>query len=784
MTIRTDAKSIRSRQEQRPIVSRGVVLRGVVQGVGMRPRVARLARAALLRGQVCNAPDGVHVELFGPRPAIADVLRLLRRDPHVERVAPMHLAAAAPPQRDFSIGASRLAGDRSAALSPDLVACATCIAEVRAPGNRRHQYPFTTCAECGPRYSIATGLPWDRARTAMAPFPMCQACAGEYADPTDRRYHAQTIACPACGPTLLLHTANGGAPARGDAALDAAVLHLRAGRIVAAKGLGGFQLLADARCDTAVAALRARKRRPSRPFAIMVADLAAARRVAEVDPAEAALLASAAGPIVLLRHLPESGLSGLVAPHSPLLGVLLPTTPLHQLLLDRLGAPIIATSGNRGGEPICHDDALVDEVFAGLADAILTHDRRIHHPVDDSLARVMAGAPVLLRRARGYVPQPIRVDRELPACAAVSGHLKAAPALAAGRLVYLTPHVGDLDDLAARDRLRDELRRGGMFSGVVPMRVAADGHRGYGSSHVAASLGLPVHDVQHHLAHVLACAAEHGVRPPFLGVAFDGNGRGDDGTLWGSELFVVTDGGCERRAWLAPFPLPGGEHAFRDPALAALGLLHARLPPDEASSVARELLPFSAQRLRGHLSALAARHGVLTSAAGRLFDATCALLALRREVSFDGEAAMAVEYAAAPAWNTNGVDPTAWATHATAGPIDLAPLIRALIDCRRRNAIAQGAALLHRFLIATIAAVTSAVGLRRVVLSGGCFQNHLLLEGTTQALRTRGHEVHFPQRVPANDGGLALGQAYALANPAWNPATAGWSVPHVPRDPR
>lgn len=756
-------------------VRRRLTVTGTVQGVGFRPFLHRLACAHGLAGLVRNDGRGVVAEVEGPAPAVAAFLSAVEHNPPVNAViggidiVPLPLVR----ERGFRIHHSRPAAAAAIPVPPDLAVCEACLAEVFDPANRRHRHPFTNCTDCGPRYSIIRDLPYDRERTAMAGFALCPACAAEYHDPGDRRFHAEANACPDCGPRLALWTPAGEELAAGHGALEQAAEALRRGRILALKGLGGFQLLADARDPEAVARLRSRKRRPAKPFALMLQSLEAVEAICRVGAADAALLGGRERPIVLLRRRrePAPGAPAIadgVAPGNPWLGVMLPCTPLHHLLLAELGFPVIATSGNAAEEPIVTGEGDALERLAGIADAFLVHDRPILRPVDDSVARIVCGRPQILRRARGYAPAAVDTGAIVPGILAAGGHLKATLAFSRERGVMLSQHIGDLDGPAARDAYEaagEDLQR---LCGGGLRALACDLHPDYHSTRMAerwaAQGGLPLIRVQHHLAHVVAAMAEHGLTPPVLGVAWDGTGYGADGSIWGGEFLLVDAEGWRRVAHLRAFRLPGGEAAIRDPRRSALGLLHeifgdagaerTHLPPVAALTAAE----------RRTLAVMLARNvnAPLASSAGRLFDAVSALLGLSLGPGYEGQAACALEWAAADA---GGGTPYPFAIEpAAAGGaewiIDWAPAVRAILRDRDagRPPAAMSAAF-HAGLAAAIAGVARRMGVEDVLLTGGCFQNARLTEETVAALGRAGHRPWWHRQVPPGDGGLALGQA-------------------------
>ncbi|MEV0567743.1 carbamoyltransferase HypF [Dactylosporangium sp. NPDC050588] len=762
-------------------VARRIEVRGTVQGVGFRPFLYRLARGLGLDGCVRNDGGVVVVEAAGPAEALHALVARLRTEAPVQaRVADVRVSEldgrAPAPGAGFRVGLSirpRPAGAAPGRIPPDLGTCDRCLAELFDPGDRRYRYPFVNCTDCGPRATIVDALPYDRARTSMREFPMCAGCAAQYADPADRRFHAEPIACPACGPRLAWHGAGDAvAAAHGDDALAAAEHLIRRGGVVALKGLGGYQLVCDATDGTAVARLRERKHRPAKPFAVMVDGVATARRLARVGAAEAALLTSPARPVVLLAPLADGRVADAVAPGVPRLGLFLPTTPLHHLLLADLARPLVVTSGNVSDEPIVVDDDEARRRLAGIADGFLGHDRAIRSRYDDSVTRVVAGRASLVRRARGYAPEPIALPVPArPPLLAVGAQLKHTFTLADGGTAFVGPHTGDLEQQATMEAFTANLAQLSRVVGVTPDVVAHDLHPGYLSTQYAAA--LPVGRriaVQHHHAHVASCAAEHGVTGRFIGVAYDGLGLGDDGTLWGGEVFVADLASCRRVARFARAPLPGGEAAVRRPARMALGYLFGSELPDERVPRAAEAF---LRRLPDREVATVRRmveRGVncpVASSAGRLFDAVAALLGVRDDATYEGEAAVALEALAA---GFAGAPELPWRLTARDGLVvyDPTPTLLALLEAVRDGA---GAGPLAAGFHATIAAVTVALcadvaarhGLRTVCLSGGVMQNQLLVETVVAGLAEAGLEPLVNELVPGNDGGISYGQAAVAA---------------------
>jgi hydrogenase maturation protein HypF len=809
-----------------------ITVRGAVQGVGFRPFVYRLAEELNLSGWVNNSAQGVFLEVEGERPSLETfLLRLEAEKPPRSSIQSFEASwLDLVGYSGFEIRPSEAGGPRTALVLPDIATCPDCLAEILDPRDRRYGYSFTNCTNCGPRFSIIDSLPYDRANTSMRSFTMCPACLAEYTDPRNRRFHAQPNACPVCGPQLALWDGVGkpllsGAQPSGSssAVISATADALRQGQIVAVKGLGGFHLMVAAHNEAALRRLRELKHREEKPFALMFPSLEAVQAVCEVSPFEARLLRSPEAPIVLLRRSdsairnPQSALPPSLAPGNPNLGVMLPYTPLHHLLLLALGFPVVATSGNLSDEPICTDENEAVARLGGIADLFLVHNRPIVRHVDDSIVRMMAGRELVLRRARGYAPLPIHlpasIGKRQPAVGntvlAVGAHLKNAVALSVGPQVFLSQHIGDLETdqaFAAFGRVIANFQR---LYEVRPAVIAADAHPDYLSTkfaHDLAQVGRAVPSapvcspgaaapsddgalgtarptfsaprlvsVQHHIAHVLSCMAENELEPPVLGVSWDGTGYGLDGTVWGGEFFLVTDTAVERVAHFRPFRLPGGDQAVKEPRRTALGLLHemfgdaafamSDLPPLRAFSPT-ELGPLKTMLTRG-------LHSPLTSSAGRLFDAVAALAGLRQHVRFEGQAAMELEFA------LEGAPPTQDAYEFTIPPsrfthhvslLDWHPLIEAILANVKRGASAAHISVrFHNALAEAIVAVAQRFSQPRVALSGGCFQNRYLTERSVRRLQEAGFRPYWHQRVPPNDGGIALGQVLAAVRQTPSP---------------
>ena len=771
-----------------------LVVRGAVQGVGFRPFVFRLAEELQLSGWVLNSPQGVFIEVEAGRAALEAFRRRLADEPPPRAVIQgLEASWLDPvPYDGFQIRDSATDGRISALVLPDIATCDDCRREVFDPADRRHRYPFTNCTNCGPRFSILEALPYDRAKTSMRRFTMCADCQREYDDPRDRRFHAQPNACPVCGPQAALWDPDGREVSRGDEAVRGAVFALAAGRVVAVKGLGGFHLLVDAGSDAAVSRLRARKHREEKPLALMYPDLAALEAHANLLADERRLLQSPEAPIVLVaRRGGPAGreLAPSVAPGNPNLGVLLPYTPLHAILLADLGRPVVATSGNVSDEPICTDEREALERLRGIADLFLVHDRRIVRHVDDSIVRVMLGRELVLRRARGYAPLPIPLRHETPPVIGVGAHLKNAIAVTAGANVFVSQHIGDLETREASAAFLEVVGSLERLYRVRPEAAAADLHPDYLSTRYALSLGLPITRVQHHYAHVAACMADNDLEGALLGVAWDGTGYGPDGTVWGGEFLAVSRRGFARAACLRPFRLPGGDHAVREPRRSALGVWHAMAGGGLDALPAATADAFEPRERRLLVQALdAGVNAPVTTSAGRLFDAVASMVGLRQRAAFEGQAAMDLEFAAgasdAPAapYPFSVADGRAFHAGSWQPPpfvVDWEPAVRALAaDAAVGVPPATIAGRFHETLAAAIAAVAERVGEARVVLTGGCFQNRLLTERVVDRLRAAGLLPYWHQRVPPNDGGVAIGQVAALAR-----ARAAGATPQPRREP-
>jgi len=773
-----------------------ITVRGIVQGVGFRPFVYRIAHDRGLIGWVRNEADAVRLEVSGLAADVADFLGLLRNDApsqaridsvEIEELTPIPGGATAAGFEIRSVGGVALPRPT---IPADLATCEACRAEIGDVNQPRFRYPFTNCTNCGPRWSIIRQLPYDRRRTSMARFSMCRGCQAEYDDPADRRFHAQPIACPHCGPQLRLLDPRGSVQAERDHALKATVKSLCQGQVVALQGLGGFQLLVDATDSEAVALLRRRKDRPDRPFALMFPTLDAVRQSCLVSEAEARELLSPAAPILLLRRMNSSGratdsVAANVAPGNPYLGVMLPYTPLHHLLMESVARPLVCTSGNLSEEPMAIeiDDALQrlgglgQETQEAIADWFLVHDRPIVRPVDDSVARIGPDGLQVLRRARGFAPLPMTLNTAAATILAVGGHLKNAVALAVGGRqpvsVVLSQHIGDLESALSVSVFRRAIDDLLEFFAAKPQAVACDLHPDYASTRYAEELArrfrVPVVRVQHHHAHVAAGMAEHGLEGPVLGLAWDGTGYGPDNTIWGGEALSCRGADYRRVAHLRTFPLPGGDQAARQPRRAALGLL-SEIRSDQntdgkiAENLSRVIGQWFSSAEQKTLTTMIARgvNSPRSSSMGRLFDAIAALCGLGQDMTFEGQAAMKLEFVADLEIGESYSIPLRASNNGFIA--DWEPMIRQILDERiEGEPVGRISARFHNGLAQLAVELARKADCDQVVLTGGCFQNILLTERVRTRLLEDGLRVYSHQRIPPGDGGIALGQVLVAA---------------------
>ena len=728
-----------------------------------------------LSGWVRNDSSGVHIEAEGPEEVLEQfLLRIEPEKPPRASIQSLESIILDPVGfSGFEIVSSTAAAGKTAVMLPDIALCEACRGELFDPGNRRYRYPFITCTQCGPRYSIIESLPYDRPNTTMRRFVMCPSCQAEYDDPFDRRFHAQPNACHDCGPQLRFLDGAGSVTAERDGALLAAVDALRGGGIVAVKGLGGFHLITDARSDDAVLRLRGRKHREEKPFALMYPSLEMVQRDCAPSRLERRALESPEAPIVLLERGRTAGaahgsIASAVAPGITRLGIMLPYTPLHHLLLAECGFPVVATSGNRSDEPICTGTGRALERLRGIADCYLVHDRPIARHVDDSVVHIIAGREQVLRRARGYAPLPVTLERGGAPCTAVGGDLKNSVAVGIGSQIFVSQHIGDLETAEAAHAFDSVIRDLERIYGATPDAVVCDLHPDYVSTRWAERSGRRTERVQHHYAHVRSCMVDNGLTGSVLGVPWDGTGYGFDGTVWGGEFLRVHDGGFRRIGHLRTFRLPGSERAVREPRRSAMGVLYECFGDELFSR--EDLAPLGAfsDEERGNIRIMLAKgvQSPVTSSAGRLFDAAASILDISQAMRFEGQAAMALEHAAAGTGpvecypyeiraERSGTEDAVWV-------FDWEPLIRAMI-ADVAGSVSPGviSARFHETLAAGIVDIARRAGDERVLLTGGCFQNRLLSHRAIERLRAAGCAPYWHQRIPPNDGGIALGQIAA-----------------------
>jgi hydrogenase maturation protein HypF len=741
-----------------------VTIQGIVQGVGFRPFVYRLAVDAGLTGWVRNTPAGVFLEVQGAEDQLNSFLEDLR-----EKTPPLAVITSIEKEEIPSVDESAFiilksgGGENSIQIAPDGDVCPDCLRELFDPSDRRYRYPFINCTNCGPRYTIITGVPYDRPFTTMASFPLCPQCRAEYENPLDRRFHAQPVACPVCGPRLELLDAGGRAVAADP--LETAISLLREGKILAIKGLGGYHLAVDACNAEAVRELRSRKKRDEKPFAIMSSNMAEVAGYAHFDQTEQRLLEGVEKPIVLLRKRQGNRIAPLVAPANGYFGVMLPSAPLHHLLLNGTFHALVMTSGNLSDEPIAYRDEDARERLQGIADFYLVHDRGIHTRTDDSVIRVFQGNPIFLRRSRGYVPRAIVLPTSQRSVLAVGAELKGTVCLTRTDQAFLSQHIGDLRNDAVLRSLEETVVHLEQILAIRPELVAHDLHPDYLSTVYAQGLAdLPRIPVQHHHAHLASCMAENRLEGETIGVIFDGTGYGSDGTIWGGEFLVGGYRSFRRWGHFRQVPMPGGDAAVREPFRMAFAYLHAAFGAGLYDLPLPFLAEIPAEHRKLFLSMVERRiNSPLTSSCGRLFDAVAALVGLRNRVSYEGQAAIELE-ALAEESETCHVYPFDLHREGEGTTIDFAPLFRALVrestEGRERAALARA---FHNTLAAASAAICDSIrketGLERVVLSGGVFQNKLLTEGILSLLTKQGFQVYLQRLAPPNDGGLALGQA-------------------------
>jgi len=741
-----------------------ITIKGAVQGVGFRPFVYRLATELNLKGWINNSTQGVFIDAEGDESNVISFIERLKSDkPAISRIQSFeHTYTDVNGFDKFEIVESKSSGAKTALVLPDIATCPDCLEEIFNPVNRRYLYPFTNCTNCGPRFSIIKSLPYDRKNTTMAEFEMCEDCKAEYTNPLDRRFHAEPTACPKCGPQVSLWNEKGTAiTEKNDAILKTAEL-IKQGKIVALKGIGGFQLLVDANNDNAVKELRTRKHRSEKPFALMFPDLDSVRVVCNVSEQEEALLKSIEAPIILLKRKTRSvkSISDEVAAGNPYLGVMLPYSPLHHILMSYLNIPIVATSGNISEEPICIDEKSALEKLNGIADFYLVHDRKILRHVDDSIVRISAGNEYLIRRARGYAPMPIQIAGADESVLAAGAHLKNTIAVNKGTNVFISQHIGDLENeeaVNAFERVIDDLES---FYEINPKAVVCDLHPDYISTKYAKSIGKKVHQVQHHYAHVLSCMAENEITGNVLGVSWDGTGYGTDGTIWGSE-FLISDGAeFKRFAHLKSFVLPGGEKAIEQVWRLGFALLY-NVYGDKALGMNDIALIKNHKPGELNLIKQLIDKGInspVTTSMGRLFDAVTAIIGIKMEANFEAQAAMELEFAANDI-DTNELYEFDIVKEDESYIIDWKRIVEGVIF-DLRSGISNGliSAKFHNTLAEIIIDIAKLAGEKKVVLTGGCFLNKYLHERSINRLKEEKFKVYWHTKVPAGDGGISLGQ--------------------------
>lgn len=740
-------------------------IRGTVQGVGFRPFVYRLAHDCAIKGWIQNSPQGVVLEVEGPR--VDEFIHRLCKEqpPYCVIQELMQEEIGFKGYKNFEIVASDEEGEQTALVLPDIATCAQCLEEIFNPHDRRYLYPFTNCTHCGPRYSIIEDLPYDRAHTSMKYFKMCPACQKEYDDPLNRRFHAQPNACPVCGPKVELWDNRGHVISDHDLVKETAK-RLKQGAIVAVKGLGGFHLMVDACNEKAVEVLRERKQRPHKPLAVMFASIEAIHKACVVSDLEKQLLVSGQSPIVLVRQkTDERPIAPSVAPGNPYLGVMLPCMPLQHILMRYFGGPLVATSGNLSDEPVCIDNQEARQRLGGIADYFLTHNRPIVRQVDDSVVHEMANQPYFLRRSRGFAPLPVGKLGVSKGVLAVGAHQKNTVALTVGQGAVVSQHIGDLETtefIDAFKRTIESLHR--IYASPIE-HVVCDLHPDYTSSAYAKDLKVALTQVQHHQAHVAACMAEKNLQSPVLGICFDGTGYGLDHTIWGGEFLKFDGQRFQRVGHLKLFPLPGGEAAVHEPRRSALGLLSTLGEPldffgdlDCMRSFTKKELKIIERMLEKKINCPE------TSSMGRLFDGISSLIGLCHVTSFEGQAAMALEFAAEPISVLTGY-PYSLVPHPTYWTVDWSGMVRQVVeDVRRGLSAAQIAAKFHYTIVEIMVSMARCIGESKVILSGGCFQNKLLTNNAIACLQEEGFEPLWHTEVPCNDGGIALGQLWIALN--------------------
>ncbi len=761
----------RQKRKESEKVRLRISIHGAVQGVGFRPFVYRLAAEMKLQGWVSNSSQGVFIEVESAKEILNRfLLRLQKEIPPRASIQSLEFSFLdLVGFEKFEIRESDATGVKTSIILPDIATCPDCLKEIFSLSNRRYLYPFTNCTNCGPRFSIIEAIPYDRPNTSMKKFEMCPECQTEYENPLDRRFHAQPNACPICGPQLQVWDIGGKKLAEQDNALVQAASAIEAGKIVAVKGIGGFHLMTDARNDEAIRRMRERKHREEKPFALMFPSLEVLKKECDVDELEERLLLSPESPVVLLQKKTafinhKSTICESIAPNNPYLGCMLPYSPLHHILMSRLGFPVVATSGNLSDEPICTDEFEALERLHGIADVFLVHNRPIVRHVDDSIVRIMMGRELVTRRARGYAPLPIQIQTHSDtSMLAVGAHLKNAVALTTDSNIFISQHIGDLETKESFNAFHNVITDFQTMYNCKPDYIVCDLHPDYLSSKFARSTGIPLLEVQHHTAHIASCMAENQLEGEVLGVSWDGTGYGPDGTIWGGEFLLAAKTSFERVAFFRPFRLPGGEKAIKEPRRTALGMLYELFGDDVFR---RQDLPtlqaFTSAELELLNQVLLKRvNAPVTSSVGRIFDAVASLIGLQQKMNYEGQAAMELEFLTQ---NVESDDSYSFEIDETPNIklIDWRSILEGiLIDMKDHICRSIISAKFHNTLVEIIVAVAKMIDQPRVVLSGGCFQNRYLTERAVTRLQEEKFRPYWHQRVPPNDGGIALGQVYA-----------------------
>lgn len=742
-------------------------IQGAVQGVGFRPFIFRLANSLNLKGWINNSTQGVTIEVEGPTSSLSNFgFKIEKEKPPRAFIQSMESSILDQiGYKSFEIKESTQTGKLTALVLPDIATCKECRDEVFNPNNRRYLYPFTNCTNCGPRFSIIESLPYDRPNTTMKIFKMCVECKREYHDPENRRFHAQPNACSKCGPNLELWDSKGKVLNSHHQALLDSVDAIRKGKIVAVKGLCGFHLIVDATNREVIQKLRGRKGREEKPFALMYPSLQLIKSHCEVSLQEERLLLSPESPIVLLtRKLKlETALAENVAPGNPYLGIMLPYTPLHQILMADINIPVIATSGNISDEPICIDEIEALERLEEIADLFLIHNRPIARHIDDSIVRIVLDREMVLRRSRGYAPLPISIKKKAPSILAVGAHLKNTIAMSVENQIFISQHIGDLETDAAFQAFENVIQSFKKLYDSQPQLIVCDSHPDYLSAQYANSQKLPIQKVQHHYAHILACILENDLEPPVLGVSWDGTGYGLDNTVWGGEFFHITKYHYQRVAHFKPFPLPGGELAIKEPRRSAIGLLYEMVEKNDNSDLP-PLKSFSEKELIIIKTMLQKQiNSPKTSSAGRLFDAVASIVGLRQINRFEGQAAMELEFQINDTTNDEyyqfHIKNQKKVGNYLNFLVDWKITIQQILEDKENKVpIDLISQKFHNTLSEIIIEIAKKINESKVVLSGGCFQNRYLTEHTVKRLKEENFSPYWHQRIPPNDGGIAVGQ--------------------------